>query len=64
MAHHHYEVGLGEQRLEIGDLPLASLNIKPHRAEALEYYRRVADFYRLPAYADGASVLQAISQAS
>ena len=36
------------ERLEIGDLPLASLNIKPHRAEALEYYRRVADFYRLP----------------
>jgi thioredoxin reductase (NADPH) len=24
------------------------LNIKPHRAEALEYYRRAADFYRLP----------------
>src|ERR1035437_9298033 len=36
------------ERLEIGDLPLASLNIKPHRAEALEYYRRAADFYRLP----------------
>jgi thioredoxin reductase (NADPH) len=36
------------ERLEIGDLPLPSLNIKPHRAEALEYYRRVADFYRLP----------------
>jgi thioredoxin reductase (NADPH) len=34
--------------LEIGDLPLPSLNTKPHRAEALEYYRRVADFYRLP----------------
>jgi len=36
------------ERLEIGDLPLASVNIKPHRAEALEYYRRAADFYRLP----------------
>jgi len=36
------------ERLEIGDLPLSSLNTKPHRAEALEYYRRVADFYRLP----------------
>ena len=36
------------ERLEIGDLPLPSLNIKPHRAEALEYYRRAADFYRLP----------------
>jgi thioredoxin reductase (NADPH) len=36
------------ERLEIGDLPLPSLNTKPHRAEALEYYRRVSDFYRLP----------------
>jgi thioredoxin reductase (NADPH) len=36
------------ERLEIGDLPLPSLNTKPHRAEALEYYRRVADFYDLP----------------
>jgi len=36
------------ERLEIGDLPLPSLNTKPHRAEALEYYRRVADYYRLP----------------
>ncbi len=36
------------ERLEIGDLPLASINVKPTRAEALEYYRRVAEFYRLP----------------
>ncbi len=36
------------ERLEIGDLPLPSINVKPIRAEALEYYRRVADFYRLP----------------
>jgi len=36
------------ERLEIGDLPFPSLNIKPHRAEALEYYRRVADFFHLP----------------
>ena len=36
------------ERLEIGNLPLPSLNIKPHRAEALEYYRRAADFYSLP----------------
>ena len=34
-------------QLEIGDLPLPSLNVKPTRAEALEYYRCVADFYRL-----------------
>ncbi len=36
------------ERLEIGDLPFPSVNAKPTRAEALEYYRRVADFYRLP----------------
>lgn len=36
------------ERLEIGDLPLPSLNIKPTRAEAMEYYRRVADTYALP----------------
>jgi thioredoxin reductase (NADPH) len=36
------------ERLEIGDLPLPSLNVKPTRAEALEYYRRVADYYGLP----------------
>jgi bacillithiol disulfide reductase len=34
--------------LEIGDLPFVSINIKPARAEALEYYRRVADHYHLP----------------
>lgn len=34
--------------LEIGDLPLPSIHVKPTREEALEYYRRVADFYRLP----------------
>ncbi|MGH9437087.1 MAG: NAD(P)-binding domain-containing protein, partial [Terriglobia bacterium] len=36
------------ERLEIGDLPLPSLNIKPTRAEAIEYYRCVASFYDLP----------------
>jgi len=38
--------------LEIGDLPLPSINVKPTRAEALEYYRRVAEFYRLPIHYD------------
>jgi len=33
--------------LEIGDIPMTSLNEKPVRAEALKYYRRVADHYRL-----------------
>src|SRR5713226_3481232 len=36
--------------LEIGDLLLPSTNVKPMRAEALEYYRRVADHYHLPIY--------------
>jgi thioredoxin reductase (NADPH) len=33
--------------LEIGDIPMTSLNEKPTRTEALKYYRRVADYYRL-----------------
>jgi thioredoxin reductase (NADPH) len=33
--------------LEIGDLPMTSLNDKPNRTEALKYYRRVADHYKL-----------------
>lgn len=36
------------ERLEIGDIPLPSLNVKPARAEALEYYRLVAEYYKLP----------------
>src|SRR5690606_24726643 len=32
---------------EIGGVPFVSNNIKPTRAEALEYYRRVADKFRL-----------------
>jgi thioredoxin reductase (NADPH) len=33
--------------LEIGDIPMTSLNEKPNRTEALKYYRRVAHHYRL-----------------
>ncbi|MBM3773926.1 MAG: YpdA family putative bacillithiol disulfide reductase [Acidobacteria bacterium] len=33
--------------LEIGNIPMTSLNEKPVRAEALKYYRRVAAHYRL-----------------
>jgi thioredoxin reductase (NADPH) len=33
--------------LEIGDIPMTSLNEKPGRTEALKYYRRVADHYAL-----------------
>jgi thioredoxin reductase (NADPH) len=35
------------ERLEIGGLPFVSLQSKPGRAEALEYYRRVAIHYKL-----------------
>ena len=38
------------ERLEIGDLPFPSTNVKPTRAEALEYYRRAAEFYKLPVH--------------
>jgi thioredoxin reductase (NADPH) len=33
--------------LEIGDMPFSSPNQKPTRTEALEYYRKVAEHYRL-----------------
>jgi thioredoxin reductase (NADPH) len=33
--------------LEIGNIPMTSLNDKPNRIEALKYYRRVADHYQL-----------------
>jgi thioredoxin reductase (NADPH) len=48
----HYPANMtfftSHELLEIGDLPLVSVNVKPTRAEALEYYRRVAGFFRLP----------------
>src|SRR5215471_14005210 len=33
--------------LEIGGIPMTSLNEKPNRTEALKYYRRVADYFQL-----------------
>ncbi len=33
--------------LEIGDIPMTSLNDKPNRHEALKYYRRVAEYFDL-----------------
>jgi thioredoxin reductase (NADPH) len=33
--------------LEIGNIPMTSLNEKPNRTEALKYYRRVSDHYKL-----------------
>jgi thioredoxin reductase (NADPH) len=34
--------------LEIGDIPFPTAHQKPTRQEALEYYRKVAEHYRLP----------------
>ena len=36
------------ERLEIGGVPFVTINNKPTRAEALEYYRRVAISHNLP----------------
>lgn len=48
---YHYPTNLvfftTPELLEIGDIPMTSLNEKPVRAEALKYYRRVADHYKL-----------------
>jgi thioredoxin reductase (NADPH) len=48
---YHYPINLvfftTPELLEIGDIPMTSLNEKPGRTEALKYYRRVADHYRL-----------------
>lgn len=35
------------QKLEIGDVPFVSINPKPNRNEAVEYYRRVAEKFEL-----------------
>ena len=34
-------------KLEIGNIPFISHNVKPTRTEALEYYRRVCDSWKL-----------------
>lgn len=48
---YHYPINLvfftTPELLEIGDIPMTSLNEKPGRTEALKYYRRVADHYAL-----------------
>src|SRR6266567_5317085 len=33
--------------LEIGNIPMTSLNEKPNRTEALKYYRKVAEHFHL-----------------
>lgn len=49
---YHYPVNMTffstSDRLEIGDIPFISHNVKPTRREALEYYRRVSVHYDLP----------------
>lgn len=35
------------EKLEIGDVPFVTTNLKPVRAEALEYYRRVREHFNL-----------------
>lgn len=35
------------ERLEIGGVPFMSTNPKPHRYEAIEYYRKVTEIYKL-----------------
>jgi len=48
---YHYPINLvfftTPELLEIGDIPMTSLNEKPGRTEGLKYYRRVADHYKL-----------------
>ncbi len=48
---YHYPTNLvfftTPELLEIGDIPMTAVRDKPTRAEALKYYRRVADYYRL-----------------
>jgi thioredoxin reductase (NADPH) len=47
----HYPVNMTffstSDKLEIGDVPFISHGAKPTRSEALEYYRRVAEHYKL-----------------
>lgn len=48
---YHYPVNMTffstSERLEIGGVPFVSNNVKPTRAESLEYYRRVTTGYQL-----------------
>lgn len=48
---YHYPTNLvfftTPELLEIGGLPMTSLNEKPNRTEALKYYRRCAEYFKL-----------------
>ena len=47
---YHYPTNMSffttPELLEIGNIPMTSLNEKPNRTEALKYYRQVADHYQ------------------
>ncbi|MCU1238924.1 MAG: FAD-dependent pyridine nucleotide-disulfide oxidoreductase [Candidatus Solibacter sp.] len=48
---YHYPTNMSffttPELLEIGNIPMTSLNEKPNRTEALKYYRKVAEHYKL-----------------
>jgi thioredoxin reductase (NADPH) len=48
---YHYPTNMSffttPELLEIGDIPMTSLNDKPNRTEALKYYRKVAEHFKL-----------------
>ena len=48
---YHYPTNMSffttPELLEIGNIPMTSLNEKPNRTEALKYYRKVAEHYHL-----------------
>ena len=48
---YHYPMNMTffstSDKLEIGEVPFISQNVKPTRAEALEYYRRVTSHWKL-----------------
>ena len=48
---YHYPLGMTffstPEKLEIGDVPFVTTNLKPVRSEALEYYRRVSEHFNL-----------------
>jgi thioredoxin reductase (NADPH) len=48
---YHYPTNMSffttPELLEIGNIPMTSFNDKPNRTEALKYYRKVAEHYRL-----------------
>jgi len=48
---YHYPTNMSffttPELLEIGNIPMTSLNEKPNRTEALKYYRKVADHFKL-----------------